>query len=125
MIKTASICLWIAGVMFGISGLYGLWYFVKNNAIATVMGFPSYGNGPFEKIDIHTTAPLLSGFLMVCILECICGWALWNGGKDGAYLSLIIIPIEMFFYIGFALPFGPPLIVIRIVTLLLSWSSLH
>jgi hypothetical protein len=89
------------------------------------MGFPTYGNGPFEKIGIHTTVPLLTGFLLVCVLECICGWGVWNGEKGSAVLSFAIIPFELFFFIGFALPFGPPFIVFRTVLLLLTWSSLH
>lgn len=97
---------------------------MKTQNIATVMGFPSYGNGPFEKIGIYTTVPLLIGFLLVCSLECICGWGLWNGEKGSAVLSLVIIPVELLFFIGFALPFGPPLIVIRTILLLLIWSSL-
>ena len=125
MIKATSICLWFAGLGFGIPGMYGIYYFLKNHHIATVLGFPTYGNGPFEKIGIYTSAPLLSAFVVVCILECICGWGVWNGDKGSALLSLAIIPIELFFYIGFALPFGPPFIVIRIILLYLNWSSLH
>lgn len=124
MLKSASICLWFSGLGFGIPCIYGIWYFMKTQNIATVMGFPSYGNGPFEKIGIYTTVPLLIGFLLVCSLECICGWGLWNGEKGSAVLSLVIIPVELLFFIGFALPFGPPLIVIRTILLLLIWSSL-
>ena len=125
MIKAASICLWISGLGFGIPGVYGIWHFLKIKTIASVMGFPTYGNGPLEKIGIHTTAPLLIGFVLLCSLECICGWGLWNAEKASAILSLAIIPVELFFFIGFALPFGPPFIVIRCVLLLLAWSSLH
>jgi hypothetical protein len=125
MMKVASICLWFSGLGFGIPGIYGIWYFLKTGNIATFMGFPTYGNGPFERIGIYTTVPLLVGFLLVCSLECICGWGLWHCEKGSAVLSLAIIPLELFFYIGFALPFGPPMIVIRVVLLWLIWSSLH
>jgi hypothetical protein len=124
MIKIASICLWFTGLGFGISGLYGIWYFLKTKNIATLMGFPTYGHGPFEKIGIYTTAPLLIGFVLVCALECICGWALWGSEKWAALLSFAIIPVELFFFIGFALPFGPPFMVIRTILLFLAWTSL-
>ncbi len=125
MIKTASICLWFAGLGFGLPGLYGIWSVMKGKGMAYVLGFPTYGNGPFEKIGIHTTLPLLTGFLLVCALECIAGWGLWNNDKGSAVLSFVIIPVEMLFYIGFALPFGPPFILLRLVLLFFSWSSLH
>lgn len=125
MMKAASICLWFSGLGFGIPCIYSIWYFLKTRNIATLMGFPCYGSGPFEKIGIYTTVPLLFGFMLVCSLECICGWGLWNGDKGSAVLSLAIIPVELIFFIGFALPFGPPLIVIRTALLLFIWSSLN
>jgi hypothetical protein len=50
---------------------------------------------------------------------------LWNADKGGAILSFVIIPVEMAFFIGFALPFGPPLVLLRIVLIILSWSLLN
>ena len=125
MIKIASLCLWISGLGFGIPGIYGIWSMLKGKGIAYVMGFPTYGNGPFEKIGVHTTIPLLIGFLFVCALECIAGWGLWSGDKGAAILSFAIIPVEMVLYIGFALPFGPPFLLIRSLLLLISWSSIN
>ena len=121
MIKIASICSWFAGLGFGLPCLYGIWHFAKGKGIAIFMGFPTYGNGPFEKIGVSTSLPLLTAFLVVCILECIAGWSLWNQDKGGAILSLAIIPLELLFYIGFALPFGPPVMVIRTVLVWVSW----
>jgi hypothetical protein len=125
MLKIASICMWFSGIGFGIPGIYGIWHFMKTKKIAIFMGFTTYGNGPFEKIGVHTSVPLLTGFLFVCILECISGWGLWNGEKGSAVLSLAIIPAELFFFIGFALPAGPILIVVRTILIFLSWSLLH
>jgi len=125
MIKAASICAWFSGLGFGIPGLYGIWYFLRTHNIARFMGFPTYGNGPFEKIGINTTVPLLIAFLLVCAIECICGWGLWHGEKGSAILSFAIIPAELLFYIGFALPFGPPFILIRTVLLIFAWSTLN
>lgn len=68
MIKTASLCLWISGLGFGIPGIYGIWSVLKGKGIAYVMGFSTYGNGPFEKIGVHTTIPLLIGFLSCPLL---------------------------------------------------------
>lgn len=123
MIKIASFCLWFAGLGFGLPCIYGIWHMMNGKGIATFMGFPTYGLGPFEKIGVHTTIPLLFGFLFVCALECFAGWGLWNGDKGIALISMAIIPLELMFYIGFALPFGPPVLLLRVVLLILSWRS--
>ena len=125
MLKIASVSSWFLGLGFGLPCIYGIWNLMKGNGIAYVMGFPTYGHGPFEKIGVSTSGPLMVGFLLVCILECVTGWSLWTNDKGGAVLSFAIIPIELLFYIGFALPFGPPLVIIRSACLLIGWSSLH
>jgi hypothetical protein len=125
MLKIASLCLWFSGLGFGLPCLYGIWTMINGKGIAYVMGYPTYGNGPFEKIGVHTTTPLLFGFLLVCALECVAGWGLWSGDKGSAILSIAIIPVELIFLIGFALPFGPPFLLIRMILLVISWSLLH
>lgn len=125
MIKIAALCLWFSGLGFGLPCVYGIWSMMNGRGIAYVMGFPAYGNGPFEKIGVHTTTALLIGFFLVCALECIAGWGIWSGDKGAAVLSMAIIPVEIVFFIGFALPFGPPFLLARIVLLFLSWSMLH
>lgn len=124
MFKAASICLWISGLGFGLPGLYGTWYFYKNQTIWTFMGFPTYGNGPFLKMGMTTSVPLLAGFVLVCFFECYASWDLWKGTKDSAFLSFAIISFELFYFIGFALPLGPPLIAIRAILLILTWRIL-
>jgi hypothetical protein len=123
MVKIASIVTWFSGLGFGVPCLYGIWTLWKSGRIAYVMGFPTYGYGPFGKIGVETTIPLLLGFLLTCGLECLSGYMLWSAEKGGAMLSFAIIPLELAFYIGFALPFGPPFVLIRIILVLMTWSQ--
>jgi hypothetical protein len=88
MLKIASVTSWIAGLGFGLPCIYGIWNMAKGKGIAFVMGFPTYGNGPFEKIGVHSNIPLLIGFLLVCVLESIIGIQLWNGGKGAQFCLL-------------------------------------
>ena len=125
MLKTASVMAWISGAGFGLPCIYGIYHLWKGKGIAYVMGLPTYGQGPFEKIGVHSTLSLLTGFLLLCILECLAGQMLWGMNKGGAVLSLAIIPLELTFFIGFALPFGPPLLVIRTILVLLTWTSFN
>ena len=125
MIKLASFSIWFAGLGFGLPCIYGIWSLWSGRGIARFMGFPTYGHGPFEKIGVQTTVPLLFGFFFLCVLQCIVGWGLWNSDKGSAILSMALIPLELAFYIGFALPFGPPFMLIRFLLLLFNWSSLN
>jgi len=125
MMKIASLSAYFSGLGFGIPCVYGIINMLRGKGIAWVMGFPTYGNGPFEKIGVHTTIPLMVGFLLLCVTECLVGQMLWHSDKGGAILSLAIIPLELTFYIGFALPFGPPVLILRIVLVLLNWSSFN
>jgi hypothetical protein len=112
--RVAAAPAWLAGVGFGMPCLYGIFYFAEHRSVATVAGFPAYGKGPFEDFGINTSVPLLGAFAGVCALECVDGWLLWTGRRSGRALSWALLPAEFTFWIGFALPFGPPLGLLRI-----------
>jgi hypothetical protein len=79
--------------------------------------------GPFEAIGIRTTVALLVAFFVVCGLEVVTGWLLWRGLRAGAVLAVALLPIELAFWIGFALPLGPPLGLARAILVIRQWSS--
>ncbi len=111
-----------SGLGFGLPGAYGLWFFVRNQTIWTFMGFPTYGGGPFEKLGLHTSPLLLAGFVLVCIAEIVVGGMLWAGHPAGPWLSLVLLPFELAYWVGFALPFGP---LIGIPRTILVIAALH
>lgn len=90
-----------------------------------ILGFPAYGGGPFERIGIMPSVPLLSAFLLVCVLEGVAGWLLWGGYRSGAVLALALLPAGAVFWIGFALPFPPVFALVRTALIALSWNDLR
>src|SRR5262245_43572592 len=98
LLRIASFCAWFSGLGFGLPCIYGMWHLAQGRGIARFMGFPTYGQGPFERFGISTTIPLMSAFLLVCALECVAGWMLWSGGRGGAVLALALLPVEIFFW---------------------------
>lgn len=70
------------------------------------MGFPTYGGGPFEHLGLRTSAPLLVGFVAVCALEVVLGLFLLFGPSAALWASFALLPFELAFWWGFALPFG-------------------
>ena len=115
----ASLCL-VLGLGFGLPCVFGIRHFARTGEVWTFMGFPTYGDGPFERIGVHTSSSLLVGFLFVCIAEVAVGVMLWAGTPYAAALSYALLPFELAFWIGFALPFGPLLGIPRTVLLLLA-----
>jgi len=89
------------------------------------MGFPAYGRGPFERVGIPTTVPLLAVFLLVCILEAVAGFFLWRGSMAGAVLALVLLPVGGVFWWGFALPIPPIFALVWTMLILLSWQALR
>jgi len=124
-LRTAAILHWFVGLGFGIPTALGIRNLAAGRGLLYFMGFPAYGKGPFERIGIQTTVPLLSAFLLVCLLTCVAGWLLWTGAKAGAILSLVLLPLGAMFWWGFALPIPPILAVVWTVLIMLNWQQLR
>ena len=123
-LKLAALLLWFNGLGFGIPCVMALRSLLAGKGIVFVMGFPAYGQGPFERHGIPTTPVLVAGFLLVCVLEIIAGGLLWGGQKSGALLSLALIPMGAVYWWGFALPFPPMFAVLRTVLIVMAWAAL-
>ena len=121
--KLAALISVVLGLGFGLPCAYGIRYLSTTGEVWTFLGFPTYGGGPFEGFGIRTTVPLLVAFLGVCGLEVVTGWLLWRGLGAGAVLAVALLPCELAFWIGFALPFGPPLGLARAILVIVKWSS--
>jgi len=123
-LRVAAVLLWISGIGFGIFCIPAIRNLLASRDIPYVMGFPAYGRGPFERVGLQTTVPLLAAFLIVCILEVFAGYLLWGGHKPGALLALVLLLPGALFWWGFALPFGWLFAVLRTILIILGWQSL-
>jgi hypothetical protein len=124
MIRTAAVLLWINAVGFGIFCFPAIRNLAAGREVPLVMGFPAYGRGPFERVGIQSTVPLVAVFLLVCAFEGLAAWLLWGGHKSGAVLALALLPLGAIFWWGFALPIPPLLAAARTVLILLAWRTL-
>jgi hypothetical protein len=109
----------LLGLGFGLPCIFGLRYFARTGEVWTFMGFPTYGEGPLDRIGLPTSTPLMVGFLAVCLAEVVLGGMIWFDLPGAKVLSLALLPVELVFWIGFALPFGPPLGIARTVLVLM------
>ena len=125
LLRIAAILHWIVAVGFGVFCFPAIGNLLSGRSIPIVMGFPAYGQGPFERVGIPTTIPLLAAFLLVCILEGVAGVLLWGGYRSGAVLALALLPVGAVFWWGFALPIPPIFAVVWTILILLSWQTLR
>ncbi len=123
MVKLATVLSICLGLGFGLPCAYGIRYLSTTGEVWMFLGFPTYGGGPSEAIGIQTTVPLLVTFLVICGLEVVAGWLLWRGLRAGAVLAVALLPFELAFWIGFALPLGLLLGLARAILVIMKWSS--
>ena len=123
MNKGAAACSLLLGLGFGLPGVYGAWYFARQSEVWTFLGFPTYGDGPFERWGISTSVPLLVGFVLVCAAEVVVGVLLWADVTAAPWLALALLPVELVFWVGFALPFGPLLGLARTVLVVVELAG--
>lgn len=124
-LRAAAVLFFVDGVGFGVFAVPAIIRVLQHRPVPIVFGFPAYGGGPFERIGLKSTAPLLAAFLLVNILEVIAGVLVWKGIRSGAILGFALIPFGAFFWWGFALPIPPVLAVARSLLVAVSWKHLH
>jgi hypothetical protein len=120
MLRAAAALSWLLAAGFGLPDIPAIANVARGGGVWYFMGFPTYGHGPFEQIGIPTTVPLLVAFLLVAVAEMVAGVLLWNGRRAGSVLANVLLPIELVFWIGFALPFGPIIGLARTVLIVLA-----
>ena len=106
MTRAAGVLALLLGLGFGISGVIGIRHFAQHHEVWHMLGFPAYGEGPFERVGIPTTVPLLAGFVVVCAAEIAMGALLLSSWHPALWLSFVLLPLEVAYWTGFALPYG-------------------
>ena len=125
MLRVAAALCWVNAVGFGVFTIPAIARVSAGKDLPIVMGFPAYGRGPFEAHGLQSTVPLLTGFLVVCILEGVAGWLLWGGHRSGAILALALLPAGAIYWWGFALPIPPLFALVRTVLIVAGWTQLR
>jgi hypothetical protein len=64
--KAAAVCSLVLGLGFGLPGAHGAWFYWRHDEVWTFLGFPTYGDGPFDRWGFPTSTALLVGFVAVC-----------------------------------------------------------
>lgn len=115
----AAVCSLVLGVGFGIPGVLGALHLARTGELWKFLGFPTYGNGPFERGGVPTSVALLGGFVFVCAAELLLGVMILGDAPGTKAFAIALLPFEFAYWVGFALPLGPPIGIARTVFLFL------
>lgn len=58
-------------------------------------------------------------------VEVLAGWWLHQGRREGGWLALLLLPVSMFFWIGFLLPIWILLGPVRVALVIRGWRTLR
>ena len=118
--------MWLVAAGFGIPAPFVASHFLRERTLPSFMGlFPMYGGGLFDRSSPEVFAAILGLFTALCALEAYAGWLLWNGETVGALMTIALVPIEVVFWAGFAVPIPPLIAVARLGLLAAGWSALR
>jgi hypothetical protein len=106
MTRLAGVFALLAGLGFGVPGVFGVLHFASTGQVWQFMGFPTYGDGPFVRVGLTTSVLLLLGFVVVCAAEVVVGLSLVAGWATALWIQFALLPFELAYWWGFGLPFG-------------------
>ena len=123
---------WSAALSMLVAAGFGLpipwvaWRLVHTGDLPSFVGqFPMYGGPLFRRVSRGTFVFVLASFAVVCLVDGLAGFLLWQGQRAGAWITLALLPLEVGYWIAFALPIPPLIGVVRLGLLVVGWSSLR
>lgn len=123
--QIAAILTWVYAAGFGLSTIPVAIFLTRNGRLPVFAGlFESYGGPWSSRLQPRPFTVLLMAFLGVTLLAAWAAWLMWNGSRAGAVLSLVLLPVEAVFWVGFALPIPWLIGIARVVFLALGWRTL-
>ena len=122
-----AVLTWVYAAAFGLPAIPIAVYHVNTGGLLPrfLDRFPMYGGPWSAQFGAGVFAALLIAFLLVLLVSSFAAWLVWRGSRVGAILSLALLPVEIVFWLGFALPVPWAFGVARVVLLLLAWRELR
>jgi hypothetical protein len=115
-----------AALGFGIPAAIGAAHFARTGTTWQLWGFPAYDTALFAQWGVRLPpVGLMTAFAAVCALATADAIMLWVApsatiGMIAAIAGLVLIAAQCIFWIGFRLPFGPPLGIIAVIAIVVG-----
>lgn len=122
--RVAALLTWAYAAGFGIPAIPVGVFLLREGRLPSFMGlFPMYGGPWSSRVEDRTFMFLLIAFFVVTLVASWAAWLIWNGSKTGAIMSLVVLPIEVVFWLGFALPIPWIIGIARVALIIAAWNS--
>jgi hypothetical protein len=124
IVTVTAILYVLTGAAYSIGTIPVSRHLIRFRGLPTFGGIRFYEGGFFDRHGINwvIAASLLYIFLGVAFI--LVGFLLWNSIRAGAILAFVLLPIVLAVSIGSLAPFPLVLEPIKLILVLLSWSSL-
>jgi len=123
LVTTVSILFSFDAFAWTVSVVPTLYYASAHKVLPTVGGIRLIG-GPFESLGIDAVIVAGIVFVFISALKLLATYWLWNSGRDGVVLDLILIWPSAIFWYGFALSLSPLLGIAELILVMLVWRAL-
>jgi hypothetical protein len=119
--------MWLVAIGLALPSPFIATHLLRERKLPFLFGlpFPAYGGGFFERWSPEVFAALLGLVAALSALELFAGYLLWQGERLGAVITIALLPIEVVFWAGFAVPIPPLIALARIGLLAAGWSALR
>ncbi len=123
--RIAAVLTWVYAAGFGLSTIPVAAFLLRQGRLPVFAGlFESYGGPWSARLHARIFVVLLMAFFVVTVIAAWAAWLVWNGSKVGTVLALVLLPVEVVFWVGFALPIPWLIGVARVAFLALAWNAL-
>lgn len=122
LVTTLSVFMIFDSLGWAIGVLFTLRYALMHGDLPRTFGFRAL-SGPFEALGMNGLIVAGIVFVAISLLKLLAAYWTWSHRMDGPVLQLILLSISSIFWYGFALPFGPPVGLIQVVLMALTWKA--
>lgn len=124
--RAYAVLTWVYAAGFGAPAVPVAIYLVRRGSLPWFGDlFPMYGGPWWDAMTINEFVASLGAFVAVNAVVAAGGILLWTGRRAGAWLSLAPLPLEVAFWIGYALPFPPLIALLRVALVVVAWRGLR
>jgi hypothetical protein len=113
------------GFAFLVSSLLIGVYVLRNGALPVLFGIDMLAGPISQRYGVNATVAATIPWGVVNVLEMLAGYWLWRSRKQGGKLALVLFPIGLIFWVGFALPIMVLVGPLRVFLLGAGWRSLR
>ena len=123
--RTAAWVTWTYAAMFGAPAVPVAIFLAEEGRLPSLWGLFDMYAGPWSsRFATDRMVALLLLYFGLALAVVSSGWLLWRRRKAGAVLNLGLLPVEAFFWVGFALPIPWIFGIGRVVVVVLAWEEL-